>query len=110
MGFWDFIAPDLASFREVMRPTLNPSVQVGDRLVPADQFIDAAYLSSGTWSLLGMEWDTTPANWAYAKSFGKPVIAHIVPSLAAYNAAMDAGAAGVQVADVAGVPAVQNWM
>lgn len=47
MGFWDFIAPDLASFREVMRPTLNPSVQVGDRLVPADQFIDAAYLSPG---------------------------------------------------------------
>lgn len=47
MGFWDFIAPDLESFRAVLRPTLNPSVQVGDRLVPADQFIDLAYASPG---------------------------------------------------------------
>ena len=75
--------------------------QIADGTMARDQW---------AWSLLGMEWDTTPANWAYAKSFGKPVIAHIVPSLAAYNAAMDAGASGVQVADVAGVPAVQNWM
>lgn len=47
MGFWDFIAPDLESFRAVLRPTLNPSVQVGDRLVPADQFVDLAYASPG---------------------------------------------------------------
>lgn len=47
MGFWDFIAPDLESFRAVLRPTLNPSVQVGDRLVPADQFIDLAYFAPG---------------------------------------------------------------
>ena len=41
---------------------------------------------------------------------GKPAIAHIVPSLSAYTVAMDKGATGAQVADVAGVPAVQDWM
>lgn len=48
MGFWDFIAPDLESFREVLRPTMNPSAQVGDRLVPADQLIDAAWSAPGS--------------------------------------------------------------
>ena len=62
------------------------------------------------WDLLGMSWDATQAEWDYTLGFGKPVIAHIVPSLSAYNVAMDKGATGAQVADVAGVPAVQDWM
>lgn len=48
MGFWDFVAPDLEAFRAVMRPTLNPSVQVGDRLVPADALIDLAWATPGS--------------------------------------------------------------
>lgn len=44
MGFWDFIAPDLPSFRAVMR-TVIPDTYLGSFTVPADAFIDAAWAS-----------------------------------------------------------------
>ena len=75
--------------------------QVADGTMARDQW---------AWDLLGMEWNAPQADWDYTLGFGKPVIAHIVPSLSAYNVAMDRGATGAQVADVAGVPAVQDWM
>jgi hypothetical protein len=76
----------------------------------ADVASGALHRDQHAWSLLGMEWDAPTETWNTIKSYGKPVVAHIVPSLAAYDAAMLKGADIAQVADVAGVPAVENWL
>lgn len=44
MGFWDFVAPDLDSFRAVMR-TVIPDTYVGSFTLPQDALIDVAWLS-----------------------------------------------------------------
>lgn len=44
MGFWDFVAPDLDSFRAIMRDVI-PDTYVGSFTLPQDAFIDAAWLN-----------------------------------------------------------------
>lgn len=60
----------------------------------------------GPWTMLGMEYTASQAAWDAVLSYGKPVVGHIVPNLAAYNTAMAKGAAMAQVSGVAEVPAV----
>jgi hypothetical protein len=61
------------------------------------------------WSLIGMEYGASQAIWDEAKALGKPVIGHIAPNQAAYDAAMSKGASGVQVSGVGVVAPVSWW-
>ena len=61
------------------------------------------------WTLIGMEYTASQAIFDEAKAFGKPVIAHIVPDQAGYNAAIAKGAVGAQVSHVMNVAPVSWW-
>ena len=51
----------------------------------------------GNWTILGMEYQADTPAWAAVTSYGKPVMAHIVPTQTAYNEGMSKGARFVQV-------------
>lgn len=54
----------------------------------------------GHYTTLGLDYSAPTATWTKAKSYGKPVIGHIAPTLAAYNTAMAQGAAGVMTSGI----------
>lgn len=58
------------------------------------------------WSILGMDYAADQSAWDAILAYGKPVVGHIVPTLAAYNTALAKGATMAQVSGVANVPAV----
>lgn len=60
------------------------------------------------WSILGMNWDASPAAWTAAKSYGKPVIGHIVATPEQATIALGKGADILQVSGVSSVPA-KSW-
>jgi hypothetical protein len=62
-----------------------------------------------SWTILGMEYTASQAAWNEAIALGKPVIAHIVPDQAGYDAAILKGANGAQVSGVENVKAVSWW-
>jgi hypothetical protein len=64
----------------------------------ADAANFAAY--QGRWDILGMDYNADAATWTAIKSYGKPVIGHIVPSLAAATTALGYGANGLMVSGV----------
>lgn len=55
------------------------------------------------WTMLGMAWDASTAAWTTAKSFGKPVLAHICPNSAATTTALAKGANGLMVSGITSV-------
>lgn len=58
------------------------------------------------WSILGMDYTGTQADWDAIISYGKPVTGHICPTVSAYNTAITKGARMVQCSGVAVIPAV----
>lgn len=58
----------------------------------------------GRWSILGMDYRAPQSAWDAAKAFGKPVMGHICPDLAAVNSALSKGADGFMVSGVRAVP------
>ena len=64
----------------------------------ADAANFAAY--QGRWDILGMDYTADSATWTTIKSYGKPVIGHIVPSSGAATVALGYGAAGLMVSGV----------
>lgn len=67
----------------------------------ADSANFAAY--QGRWSILGMEHGADQATWNTILSYGKPVIGHVIPSMAAAQSAVTKGAAGLMVSEVVGI-------
>lgn len=55
------------------------------------------------WDYLGLSWDATDAAWAEVKAYGKPVIGHITPNLAAAQEAFRKGASGVMASGIRSV-------
>jgi hypothetical protein len=64
----------------------------------ADAANFAAY--QGRWDILGMDYNADSTTWAAIKSYGKPVIGHIVPSIGAATTAFGYGADGLMVSGV----------
>ena len=62
----------------------------------------------GPWSILGMDYTASQQAWDAVRSYGKPVVAHIVPDQAGYATALAKGADMVQVSGVGAVAAV-SW-
>jgi hypothetical protein len=52
------------------------------------------------WSWLGLDYEAAPDAWRTLNATGKPVLAHIVPSRADADRALDLGAAGLVVSGV----------
>lgn len=57
----------------------------------------------GRWDLLGMAYGADQASWNAILSYGKPVIGHIAPTLAAAQIAVDKGADGIVISGVTAV-------
>ena len=55
------------------------------------------------WDYIGVPYEASATNWGIAKTFGKPVWAHICPSKAAYSQGVSKGAAGCMVSGIADV-------
>lgn len=53
----------------------------------------------GRWDILGMSCSAPDSAWSTVLSFGKPVIGHVAPSVAAAEAALGKGAVGVVASD-----------
>lgn len=53
------------------------------------------------WTYLGMSYDARQSTWDSIRTIGKPVWAHICPTLAAYNTGMSKGASGCMVSGIA---------
>lgn len=49
---------------------------------------------------LGLNWNATAPQWAAATGYGKPVVAHVVPTLANATTAKGLGARGIQASNV----------
>jgi glycerophosphoryl diester phosphodiesterase len=58
----------------------------------------AAY--QGNWDLLGMDYLADQATWNSILSYGKPVIGHTIPNLAAANTIIGYGASGMMVSGI----------
>lgn len=56
----------------------------------------------GRWDILGMDYNADAATWAAIKSYGKPVIGHIVPDANAASTAFGYGADGLMVSGIQG--------
>ena len=56
--------------------------------------------TSGSWSLLGLDWSAPADTWSTLAATGKPVYGHIVPDLDAAHTALDHGADGLVVSGV----------
>lgn len=67
----------------------------------ADAANFAAY--QGRWDILGMDFNADQASWDAIRSYGKPVIGHIVSSSAAATTAYSKGAVGLMVSGVQAV-------
>lgn len=73
----------------------------------------AADIDSGTvtsanttpWDYLGMEYNAAASYWTTIRSYGKPVIAHIAPTLAAAQQGIASGAVGVMASGIRSVMA-----
>ncbi len=63
---------------------------------------DAANFASyqARWDILGMDYNADQTTWDAIKSYGKPVIGHIVPSVTAATTAITKGANGLMVSGV----------
>lgn len=48
------------------------------------------------WTMLGMEWSASQADWDVVLADGRPVVGHVVYTQAAYATAISKGASGVQ--------------
>lgn len=57
----------------------------------------------GRWDLLGMAYGANQTTWNTILSYGKPVIGHIAPTLAAAQIAVDKGADGIVISGVTNV-------
>lgn len=68
-----------------------------------DANLDNLAATHHNWDLLGMQFDGGAEAWAAARSFGKPVIGHIVADRAAAQLALGNGAVGVIASGVAEV-------
>lgn len=60
--------------------------------------------SQGQWDILGFNYGASQAEWDFILSFGKRVLAHVVPTLAAAQEALSKGATGLQVSGTESVP------
>jgi hypothetical protein len=70
--------------------------------------VDSAALNSTTaakYDFLGMEYNVAASYWTTAKSYGKPVIAHIAPNAAGATSGLSQGAVGVMCSGVRSVMA-----
>ncbi|CAN5142584.1 hypothetical protein BH09ACT1_BH09ACT1_22490 [soil metagenome] len=61
---------------------------------------DRLISTQGSWSILGLDFEATAADWKLVRSYGKPVIGHIIPSKAAAKTALGHGARGLMVSGV----------
>jgi len=52
------------------------------------------------WSILGMDYTGTTGDWTAATGIGKPVLAHIVPTLSGANTSFGRGAKGIMASGV----------
>lgn len=73
---------------------------------PADVANGDLATYQGHWSILGMEYTASQADWNAILAYGKPVAGHIVPDQAGYNMAMAKGARFAQVSAPLAVSAV----
>lgn len=73
---------------------------------PSDFAAGAVEPTQGHWSMLGMDYTASQADWDALAAYGKPIVGHIAPSQAAYDTARAKGARMVQCADVAGIAPV----
>jgi glycerophosphoryl diester phosphodiesterase len=55
------------------------------------------------WDLLGLDVNASAGAWSGIRSFGKPVIAHVVTDRASARTALDNGADGLMVSDIVAV-------
>lgn len=56
------------------------------------------------WDLLGLDYlDTNTADWTTIKSYGKPVLGHVIPSVAGAAQAFNLGADGIMTGKIVGV-------
>lgn len=62
--------------------------------------------TAGSWDYLGLEYSASQTYWDQIKAYGKPVIAHIVPTATAAASAFAKGADGLQISGVRAVMAV----
>jgi hypothetical protein len=58
---------------------------------------------NSSWDMLGMTYGASASDWATIKGFGKPVLAHILDSAAAYVTAQAANPFGYMVSDILNV-------
>lgn len=68
------------------------------------------------WSIIGMEWNAPKATWDVIKGLGKPIVAHICATQAAYDTAVAnitadgyTGPYGVQCSNVLNIAPVSAW-
>lgn len=65
-----------------------------------DDAVNKLPTAAAKFDYLGLNWDATQANWDAAKSYGKPVLAHVLATQAHMTAAVARGADGYQVGNV----------
>lgn len=53
-----------------------------------------------SWSLLGLDYGGDPGQWTVLKALGKPLIAHVVPDIAAARTGLARGAAGLMISGI----------
>ncbi len=53
--------------------------------------------TQGHWSILGLNWDAPPQAWSQIRTFGKPVMAHVIANPEQRDTAKREGARGFQV-------------
>ncbi|MGB4759610.1 MAG: glycerophosphodiester phosphodiesterase family protein [Candidatus Saccharimonadales bacterium] len=58
---------------------------------------------AGRWDILGMDYGADSTSWTAVQSYGKPVMAHILPNPAAFTIANNYGANGVMVSGVGNI-------
>jgi len=56
--------------------------------------------TQANWDLLGMDYTADAPSWTAVTSYGKPVLGHIIPTLAGATTAFGKGASGVMVSGV----------
>jgi glycerophosphoryl diester phosphodiesterase len=56
--------------------------------------------SEGLWSILGLEYTASAADWKTMLSFGKPVIGHVIPTKIDAEKAIALGASGLMISGV----------
>lgn len=55
---------------------------------------------AGRWDILGMDYTANQSSWTSILSYGKPVMAHILPNATAFTTAVNYGAVGVMVSGI----------